>query len=71
MNKKTVSDLQDSKYVLVTDSQEIAAVFESIGGNEDCCAGCLFVEVQRAYYGEIWACESAVPYFNSPVYQIR
>ena len=70
-NTKTVADLSDPKFTLVTDPFEIDHVLENIGSNRDYCIGCMFVEVIDGDYGEIWACERTVPYLSETVYQLN
>lgn len=63
-----VSDLQDGKYILVQDSQDVVGVLDSIGYHGDENIGCLIVEVldaEYAEYGEVWAIESYVPKLNA------
>jgi hypothetical protein len=70
-NTCKISDLQDEKYLLVTDSEEIAHVIDSIAENQDYVIGCMFVEVLDGEYGEIWASEQFVPYLSATAYQLQ
>ena len=51
------------EYVLITDSQEILAVCESIGkGKAAREFGFLYVLLGEGEYTEVWASEQSVPY---------
>lgn len=77
MTTKSLSDLQDEKYTLLTDSQGVTAIVEHIGLTpEDCnldrITGAI-VEVLDGDYGEIWLTTSSAPYsmdayYNTPDY---
>jgi hypothetical protein len=75
MQVKQIKDLQDPKYILVQDSQEVAAVLDSIGYRSEkefqSSCGCLLVEVLEGEYGEVWAIDSYVPYLSETAYQIN
>jgi len=62
MKTKLISELQDSKYNLVTDSQEVKTVLESIGFNQADDIDGLLAEVLDGYYGEVWGFSGTVPY---------
>jgi hypothetical protein len=72
MNTKQVRDLQDEKYTLVQDPQEVAAVLDSIGYQSDTSSfGSLLVEVLEGEYGEVWATSLYIPYLDDTTYQIN
>ena len=67
-----VKDLQDSKYQLVSDSQDIEHILNSIGQtNEIECYGCLIVETLDGEYGEVWGIESNIPRLKAIAYKIQ
>ena len=68
---QSVRDLQDEKYMLVQDSQEIDAILDSIGYRCGNSIGCLLVEVLDGEYGEVWAIDRYIPYLNERTYQIN
>jgi hypothetical protein len=62
-----VKHLQDKRYTLVNDSQDIVATLEQIG-RSDCLEdnfGCLLVEVLDGDYGQVWGIASNVPYLDA------
>jgi hypothetical protein len=63
MQEKLISELQDSKYHLVTDSQDVEGVLESIG-QEGFDGDGLLVEVLDGEYGEVWGFHGCVPRLN-------
>ena len=69
--RRTIRNLQDEKYTLVTDSQEIAHIVDSIGENQDYVIGCMFVEILDGEYGEVWASEQFVPYLSATAYKLK
>jgi hypothetical protein len=74
MKTKQVRDLQDEKYTLVQDSQEIKAVMESIGYKYPLFGGlpsCLLVEVLDGEYGEVWEIDGFTPFLTETAYQIN
>lgn len=63
----TVSELPKSAE-LVSNSQDIEAVFESIGnipGLDPSDYGCLFVVVGDWDYVNVWGCFDSVPWLNA------
>lgn len=71
MTTKLVSELQDSKYNLVQDSQEVDAVLDSIGYHGGNSIGCLLVEVLDGEYGEVWAIDRYIPHLNETAYLLN
>ena len=71
---ETVSDIPEN-FTLVTDSQEIDAILESIGHEKDdfpfTYPGCLFVEVLDGEYGDIFYSAYHVPYLSDTVHNLR
>jgi len=72
MKTKLISELQDEKYQLVTDSREVEAILESIGqtGHNDDTHG-LLVEVLDGQYGEVWGFFGIVPLLHKHAYQLQ
>ncbi len=68
----TVQDLDDS-FILVSDSQDISAILDSIGvyDFERQYVGCLFVEISDGDYSRVYSCERAIPYNDALVWQLR
>jgi len=65
-----VEDLKED-FELVTDSQDIKAVLDSIGKMDMYDeVGCLFVLVGDGDYDKVYYCESSVPYLTEYVYEI-
>jgi len=65
-----VYDLQDRPdLVLVTDSQDIGAVGESIGRDLS-EYGCLLVAVGEGEYTEVYGIESSVPWLSAYVEEV-
>jgi hypothetical protein len=73
MKTNLVRDLQDEKYTLVQDSQDVRAVLDSIGYSKRRrnSIGCLLVEVDDGDYGEVWAIDRSVPLLTETAYQIN
>jgi hypothetical protein len=71
MQAKQIKDLQDPKYILVQDSQDVQAILNSIGLSWHDATGCLLVEVLDGEYGEVWAIDSFTPYLTETAYQIN
>jgi len=64
MKRKTclIADLSDPKYNLITDSQDVQRVLESIGKRRQLKHfDGLFVEVLDGDYGEVWGFSGIVP----------
>lgn len=72
-NSAYLSDLSDSKYQLLLDSQDVAAVLESIAVPEDFdliveeLTG-LVVFAADGEYKEVWATDSSKPYHINSSY---
>jgi hypothetical protein len=67
---RLISDLQDDKYVLITDSQDIQAVCEYLGISPKPW-GCLFVVATDGDYDEVYGCEWSVPLLTHPVLKLK
>lgn len=68
----TVKDINDPRFSLVTDSQDIEFILEYLGCPElRDEIGCMFVEVLDGDYGEIYYCENSVPWLTSRIYDLR
>lgn len=60
--------LQNDRFALLTDSQDIAAVCESIGIKPDNVSGIL-ADARDGDYCEVWTCRFRRPFEFSAVYE--
>jgi hypothetical protein len=71
MTTKLISELQHEKYQLMTDSQHVIAVLESIGEpNGDDFEGLLVELLNDGDYGEVWGF-SGVPYLHKSAIRLQ
>lgn len=61
-----VGDLQDEKYTLIDDSQDV----EEINKSYDTDFGCFLAVVGEGDYDELWGIESSVPYNHKKAWRI-
>uniref|UniRef100_D0VWQ2 Hypothetical protein TTMA177 n=2 Tax=root TaxID=1 RepID=D0VWQ2_9ZZZZ len=66
--RKLVKDFGDD-YTLIQDSQEVKAILEYIGSEEEPHA--LFVKVGDGDYEEVWGIDSFVPYNFLEAYRLK
>ena len=68
-----VVSVMPEQFTLVTDSQEVKAIFDTLGighgeyGDYDAC----FVEVLDGEYGQVWGMCGIVPYLSKLVCRIH
>ena len=65
---KTIADLQDPKYKLVTDYQAVASLADGLGFDLD-GSHCLFIceDPQGDYISEVWGFTGCIPLLTKPV----
>ena len=66
---KHVKDLEDEKYDLIQDSQDIEFYSEFFGIDLS-DYGCLFVWIEDGEITELWGCERYIPYLKEPVIRL-
>jgi virulence-associated protein VapD len=67
-----IEDLENNlNFHLIQNYQDIEEVLKDLGLPNDNTYGCLFVEMLEGEYGEIYGCESNIPYLHYRLDKLR